>query len=79
MDLDYTHNKLNNQDCFILSKYDKRNIIDFYKESNNIIKKILIDDLISINLKAKVNDIICFVDKHMKKYRLVVSTFEIKK
>lgn len=77
MDLDYTHNKLINQDCFILNKYDKRNILDFYKDSNNIIKKILVNDLISIKLKATVNDIICFVDKHMKKYRLVVSGHEM--
>ena len=77
MDLDYTHNKLINQDCFILNKYDKRNILDFYEGSNNIIKKILVNDSISIKLKAKVNDIICFVDKHMKKYRLVVSNYEM--
>ena len=72
MTLNYTYNKLINQDSFILNKYDKRNVIDFYTGSDNIIKKILVNDYLAIKLRAKVGDIICFVDKHMKKYRLVV-------
>ena len=72
MDVDYTFNKLIRHDRFILNKIDKRNILDFYNGSNNILKKILVEDYISVILRAKVGDIICFVDKHMKKYRLVV-------
>ncbi len=70
--MDYTYNKLMNLDCFILNKYEKNNIINFYKDTTNVIKKILVDDWISIKLRAKDNDIICFVDKHIKRYRLVV-------
>jgi hypothetical protein len=72
MIMDYTYNKLMNLDCFILNKYEKNNIINFYKDTTNVIKKILVDDWISIKLRAKDNDIICFVDKHIKRYRLVV-------
>jgi hypothetical protein len=72
MDVDYTYNKLIRHDRFILNKIDKKNIIDFYNGSNNIFKKILVEDYISVTMRAKIGDIICFVDKHMKRYRLVV-------
>jgi len=74
MNIDYTYYKEIQNNFHILKDQDKKNIINFYKESNNIIKKILVTDKISTNLQAKIGDIICYVDKHLKKYRLVVSS-----
>ena len=57
----------------ILSNKDKQFILEFYEQSNNVIKKILFDDFLCVSVKAKVGDVICTVDKHLKTYRLVVA------
>ena len=71
--IDQTHYKMHQKPTTILNDKDKAYIIEFYEQSNNIMKKILFDDLLCVSIKATVGDVICTVDRHLKTYRLVVA------
>jgi hypothetical protein len=72
MNLSYDYNKMNNNPPFLLNENQRIFTLQFFKESNNIIKKILQEEKLCKNLNAKVGDIICIVEKYKKIYRLVV-------
>jgi len=71
--VDQTHYKMHQKPTYVLSNKDKKFILEFYEQSNNVIKKILFDDFLCVSVNAKVGDVICTVDKHLKTYRLVVA------
>ena len=58
MNLSYDYNKMNNNPPFLLNENQRIFTLQFFEESNNIIKKILQEEKLCKNLNAKVGDII---------------------
>ena len=70
----WNFSKLNlGQDYILLSKGQKKHVLDFFNQSNNSIKKISKNDFYAKVTRASSGDVICLIDyqKNYKRYRLV--------
>jgi len=57
----------------LLTDKEKKEILESYKTSNLSMHTIYVDDWLSVQLDATIDDIICMKDAHSDLYRLVIN------
>jgi len=58
--------------CHILNELDKFYVLEYYNQTKNIMKTVSINDFVKKDEGVKEGDIVCFVDRNIRRYRKVI-------